>query len=337
MTRTASWLLVAVVLFAAAGIWILRATRVTAAQHRTIEEMVRRGWTESRLVALEGVQDIQVEQGKPLRAKILTSRTGGLRIEYLSEPLKGVTLWENAERTYRYHPGESRLTVEKRTVSPDEEAGREVQFLRNYTIRQVGMEQVAGRATVVADLRPRSGKGGWKRVWLDRETAVILRSDAHDSEGEVLRSTRFVSVRYLTPSEEPGDAAFAPPEELRRRHETASESDSQRLAPAELGRRAGFRVRVPSWLPRGYTLTGAYETPCPCSTPHPAVRLEFSDGLNTLSLFECGSPRCRSTRNCFADDNAAPIAVRAEQGGVYYLAVGDLSRADLDRLIRSAR
>lgn len=337
MTRKVFLAAVSAGLVAAAGIWAFRAGRSSPGAEPDTESLVRRAWVDSKLVALEGDQEIQVEDGRVLRAHVLTSRQGDLRIEYRSAPLAGITVWETPTRTYRYSPRSQRLTVTERLASPTEDAGRELQLIRNYAVHRSGEEEVAGRTAIRVDLRPRSGKGTWKQIWIDRETAVILRSDAQTARGRIVRSTRFTQVRYLPAGSEPDAAAFMPGPALMKQLVRDSGSAIERLDLPELNRRAGFAVRLPAQLPRGYTLSGAYETSCPCRTPHSAARLEFTDGLNTLSLFQCGSPRCTSAENCFAAGGEAPQAVRAERDGIYFLAVGDLPRAELDQLIRSAK
>ena len=331
------WFWPALLALLASGVWLYRVSQVRAADP---EELVRTAWAEGRKVALEGRQKVQMAGagGKLLQvdARVMTSPEGQVKIEYLSEPLAGVTVWENGQRTYRFNPKLERLTVATKRGTPEDLERQELQLLQNYDARVAGRERIAGRTAVLVELRPRSRGDLWKRVAIDPETGVILASEDRRGEREVLRSIRFTEVRYLPPGQETPESAFRPSAELLEKYGTARPGDtSSRFEPEALSRLIGFEVRVPTWVPKGYIFRGAYQTPCTCSVPHQAARLEYSDGLNTITLFQCGHPDCVSRKNCFADGET-PLAERARIGRTWYLAVGDVPREDLRRLIQSA-
>jgi outer membrane lipoprotein-sorting protein len=337
MRRNWPFLVAVVIVVASGGLWIYR--KVIA--DPDAKGIVKKAWTEGRRVPLEGRQVIRMPapDGKivEVEARVLASRDGQLRIEYLTRPLEGVTVWENGERTYRYNPKLKRLTVAHKRSSLDDEARRELQLLKNYNARRVGEETVAGRPTEVVALSAKSGSTCRKRVWIDPETYVILASEDYRGGDELLRSTRFTQVRYLSAGEEPDASAFRPPQELVEKYGVGLPGDtSDRFTPERLSKVIGFEIREPKWLPRGYTFEGAYQTPCLCNQRHQAARLEYSDGLNRISLFECGHPDCTSSDNCFAADGAMPLAVRYQSEPYYYLAIGDAPRGDLERMVQSA-
>lgn len=335
------WVVAIVAVLLGIGAW---AYRIKAAGNpERADALVRDAWTRGRHAAVEGEQRILVEGGSQhLRASVLTSPEGFMRIEYQTPPLEGVTIWENGEQTYRYNPKTKRLTVAQKRSTPQEEAHLESQLLQNYEAEIAGRERIAGIEATIVELRPKSKADRRKRLWIDPVNALVLRSDdlAHrDGKDQLIRSTAFEKLRFLTGSEVPGPEQFRPPDELIRKYGTARPGDSStRLDPERLSKLIGFPVRVPKWLPRGYTLEGGYQTPCECRLRHQAARLEFSDGLNKLTLFECGYPGCPSaSENCFAPDLGGrnPLAVARVEDGVSYLAIGDLPRGDLEHVIIS--
>jgi anti-sigma factor RsiW len=331
MARGLTWVAVALLILGAA--WIYRARRVDAAEPR---ELVRGAWTTGRRVPLKGRWQIEMGEtgGKPVQAEVLISRDGYFRIKYLTQPLAGVTIWENGERTYRYNPKLKRLTVSTRRRSEDQELQ---DLLENYHARVAGEEVVAGHPAAVVELRPKSNSDRWRRIWVDRETSVLLAVEHRKGKEEVLRSTRFTEVRYLPPSEQPAQSEFQPPAALMARYGTARPGDtSSRFSPAQLSRLIGFRVREPKWLPKGYRLKGAYQIPCPCDQHDQAARLEYSDGLNLITLFEGSHPSNAPSKNCFASDGGGEGAAVFQHQGMDYLAVGDAPHADLERMIQSA-
>jgi outer membrane lipoprotein-sorting protein len=336
MGRKTPWLVLAVAVLVAAGFWLYRNVRADGLPPPN--EVVRRAWTDGRHVALEGRQVTRMPgvEGE-IEAEVLTSRDGQLRIEYLTEPLKGVTVWENGERTYRYNPARKRLSVARKRGSDEDAERQEELLLENYETRLAGTGSVAGRPTLVVDLRPKSGRGHWKRIWVDRETWVILASTDFAEGEKVRRSLRLTRVNYLPPGSEPGPERFRPPQDLIERYGTARPGDTSSRFDAEaLSDLVGFELREPKWLPKGYTFHGAYQTPCGCNQRHQAARLEYSDGLNTISLFQCRHPRCTSAENCFGSGDPSSQAFQYQRGTESYLAIGDAPPEDLERIVRSA-
>ncbi|MGV3721099.1 MAG: sigma-E factor regulatory protein RseB domain-containing protein, partial [Actinomycetota bacterium] len=295
MLRSAPWLVAAVCALVGSGLWAYRAGLPARVSGQDAREVVRQAWTEGRRVALEGEQEIQVSGiDEPVSARVLWSRQGSMRIEYRDPPLKGVTVWEDEGRTYRFNPRLERLSVARRRGSPADTERQEKQLLENYAVSVTGRDRIADRPATVVELRSKSRGGRLKRLWIDSKTSVILGTEDVDGE-HLLRSTKFTRVNYLGGRDEPAATEFRPSEELMRKYGTARPGDtSARFEPEQLSKLVGFPVRVPKELPDGFTFQGAYQTPCLCKGRHQAARLEYSDGLNTISLFECGYPECKA-------------------------------------------
>jgi hypothetical protein len=337
MKRITPWLIALLCAVVGVGMWHYRARQVSASTPRDPEEIIRHAWRFDHRVPLRGQQEVRM---LGIHGRLLTfhaavlAAAGNIRIEYATPPLQGVTVWETDDTTYRYNPGLKRLTVTHRKRSSPEQ--RVQLLLKNYTLELAGHARVAGRNAVVIDIRPRTGTR-WEKVWVDPQTWTILASEDRQGKGEVLRSTRYTEIQYLKGEEQPSPAAFAPPEELVRKYGVTGSSDSsRRYSPDRLSRLIGFRIREPRWLPAGFQLKGAYKTRCSCSLHQEAARIEYSDGLKTLTLFECEEPKNSHGRNCFAAEGEARMAVQDIHGGVCYLALGTLPRDQMKRMIDSA-
>lgn len=336
MGRSTPWLVAAVCALVGSGLWAYRSGLPVRASDETARELVREAWTSGRRVALEGRQLVRISgTQEPVETHVLASPDGSMRVEYRSEPLKGVTVWEDERRTYRFNPKHQRLTVARRRTSPEDMERQEKQLLENYSARIVGRDSIADRRATVVELRSKSRPSRVKRLWIDRENSVVLGSE--DLEGNtMLRSTRFTEVEYLSADRLPDPDEFRPSEELVRKYGSARFGDtSARFEPKELSRLVGFQVREPEALPAGFTFQGAYQMPCLCKGRHQAARLEYSDGLLTVSLFQAGYPGCdAATRPPSVKRSRA--AYGYSKGGVYYLAVGDVSRGELEKMVLSA-
>jgi outer membrane lipoprotein-sorting protein len=347
MGRNAPWLVALLFLLGAlvgGGVWFYRSVQAETREVVRLapQDIIRNAWTDGREVALSGRQSIRMPgpKGKPIEvdADVLTSSDGQVRIEYLTEPLKGVTIWENGERTYRYNPALTSLTVAQK-ASPSEEAHRELQLLRNYTARVEGTTTIAGdRRAVVVELRPKSGDKRWKRVWVDPQTWVILATEERSGDKDVLRSARFTRVEYLrTPP--PADR-FRPRQDLIDLYGTVGEGGSSRFDPKRLSKLLGFEVRLPAAVPKGFSLQGAYQTPCFCGRRHQSARLEYSDGLRSITFYECGHPDCSAADNCSGAPRSSDSSVRYKDTSgprpYWYRVTGDAPRGTLERMVRSA-
>lgn len=336
MGRSTPWLVAAVCALVGSGLWAYRSGLPARASGEDAREVVREAWTDGRRVALRGEQLIQVSGvDSPVEARVLSSEQGSMRVEYQSEPLKGVTVWEDDRRTYRFNPKHKRLTVARRRNAPEDVSRQEKQVLENYSARIVGREKIAGRPATVVELRSRSRSSRLKRLWIDTTTSVVLKSEDLDGN-TLLRSTRFTNVEYLGEGRRPSPAEFRPSEELMRKYGSARPGDtSARFQPHELSKLVGFEVREPKVVPEGFTLQGAYQMPCLCKGRHQAARLEYSDGLTTISLFECGYPQCDAPSSPPSVKRSA-AAYSHSRDGIYYLAVGDVPRSELEKMVLSA-
>ncbi|MFN3650448.1 MAG: sigma-E factor regulatory protein RseB domain-containing protein [Armatimonadota bacterium] len=342
--RGLPWLVALLCVLVGGVLWLYRTRQVDAdggLPTMTGAEIVRKAWTEGRRVALKGHQTSLMPgpKGEPIRveANVLVSDEGCLRIEYLSAPLKGATVWECDERTYRYNPRLERISVASRRSTDEEAREQQMRLLTNYEATKAGEERVAGRPAVVVELRPHSESSRWKRVWVDPKTWVILASEDYGAADQVLRSTRFTRVEYLSPSQLPAESEFRPSDAMLRKYASAQAGDtSARFTPEQLSRIVGFEIRQPTWLPAGYTLEGAYQIPCACGRRHQAARLEYTDGLNHITLFQCGRPECEAADDCFGAGNNDPQVAALSRGGYRYLAVGDASPETLSKMLRSA-
>lgn len=343
MRRSTPWLIALACVVGGGIAYSWRDKRASAGEDLRAQQAVAKAWTVGRRVPLKGKQTLLIateNRSRNVEAEVLQSGRGEVRIKYLTAPLAGVTVWESADRTYRFSPKNNRLTVSVRRDNLESGREQEEQLLENYTARVSGAEKVANRTAWVIELRPKGEGGGnrWKRLWIDPNSWVTLASEDRRGSDQILRRTRFTEVTYLSNSETPKPDEFKPSDEMVARLAQAVRGDtSSRFTPAELSKLIEFEVRTPKYLPKGYKLQGAYPTPCSCAERHQAARLEFTDGLNTITLFECAHPRCTSKGNCFASEGAStPLSFQLKTKTGRYLAVGDAPKAELEKLVRSA-
>ncbi|MDI6869756.1 MAG: sigma-E factor regulatory protein RseB domain-containing protein [Bacillota bacterium] len=219
-----------------------------------------------------------VGNGDATVIKVRHRAPGQSRLEYLSsrnEPYL-VTVDDGRHR-WHYHPGERAASV---GPSPDFKANLEqsLGLLRhNYHLQYGGTGEVTGRITDIVELVPRGCRQPAQRLWVDRETGVILRTEQYRFDGSLAALTLFTAFE---PAESLPPELFRLnlPKEVR---VTTGFDAAARLE--DLAEASGIAVRMPTELPPGFVFDGASVNR---TDKENIVHLRFTDGLSVISLFE---------------------------------------------------
>src|SRR4029078_7187727 len=94
------------------------------------------------------------------------------------------------------------------------------------------------------------------------------------------------------------EASFHPPLSYLNRVTSNPATEGVPLPRQEIARRVGFEVLLPRYVPPGYRLTGSFVNRDKCACGDEAARSEYSDGLSTISVFQCGHP-CQKGGSCW--------------------------------------
>lgn len=128
---------------------------------------------------------------------------------------------------------------------------------RYYRLQPVELERIAGRAAWRLDIEPQDSLRYGYRLWLDRETALPLKQEMIDINGQVIETFQITELQ--NPELYQGVLSLGP-----ERNPTTSPWDAQ-------------------WLPAGFIAQ-----PVPARSPGEMARTEhrlYSDGLTSISLF----------------------------------------------------
>ncbi len=214
----------------------------------------------------------------------------------LARYVTGGQVWEHLEsldgpqqRVYRHNDSLHTIWPERRVVTVErfdalgETLGMpslDPRLQNHYEMRMLGSERVAGREASVLSLKPRDEMRFAQRLWADRATGLLLRTDVMSATGKVLESTTFSNIEI--------DVRL---------------TRDQMLNPAK--RLEGFRqvqvlheatsLDVEGWamerIPDGFRLLGCVKRPMnhlqasPAEKPVRALQVVYSDGLARVSLF----------------------------------------------------
>ncbi|MDO8589204.1 MAG: sigma-E factor regulatory protein RseB domain-containing protein [Armatimonadota bacterium] len=260
------------------------------------------------------------------------------RIEYSGGHLAGAIVVNQGNKSYTRRHGSSSVAVTE-LATPAPSADRIGLLLKNYSATPGGRARVAGRDVNIVDLTPRTCAGPSKRLWIDTQTYVTLRTDDKDMEGRLISSSEFRRVTYGSPM-----SADMPRIPSGKQIETASVSAGRDAA--SLSRRLGFRVTLPKYVSRGYTLEGYRLHACPCRCGHESAHIVYTNGVDTISVFEtrklhhCGvtkacDPHPGAAGQCLMNKTERGAVAVAQRGAKTVVVVGSVDPSELMRIAES--
>jgi len=294
-----------------------------------------------RQVSYAGTKTIALWGGRveASQVRIYHRAPNATRLEYLAagaQPHRIVII--NGGRTIEYIPAQNRL-VSRSAPAADEERLTQalLPHLRaNYNLGIGTADQVAGRRTLVVDVKSKLPGRPSLRIWVDEEKALILRFERYGPDGTLQESSAFLKVQF-DPVFPPGlFTAPAPPGTQVEQHHAPNN-----MSLAEIAQRVGFSPRMPAYLPPGFQLTRSRVVQI---HGQPAAVFAYSDGVSTLALFESRGaqgppPRGRQVQIGSVAGTIAPqrtgTLVHWNAGGISYTLVGELPRDDLVRIAAS--
>lgn len=254
-----------------------------------------------------------------------------MRIEYLDGANRGRVVWDNGTLVWRWTPGRKRMTIARcRRGSDVLDPRREALILKNFVPHLAGAESIAGRPAHIVDLHPKQAEVGWKRIWVDDVCYAVLAATDYSADSQPLRSTRFEQVVVDAPADPKG---FQPPMDLVVKYGAPKVADNfPGYQPEELSRVVDFPIRLPTHLPPGYEWEVGFPYPCECGRE--AARLQYTNGLDTLVLFECGHT-CPDGKECLIPQGSPSSVVRLHAKDLSLAVVGESSRGELEKMLQS--
>lgn len=335
--RTRGAIAIVLAVAAVAGLALVRSLHVRADGASTL----RRAYESAQRASYTGTVTTAVfYMGREFRTQSAVLHRGGEeRIKYLSGPVAGVLVVARRGETRTYQPGARQVIVSRAPGGRSDGAALDL-LLANYAASLAGSGRVAGRSADIVAVTPRRRGNPSKKLWIDRGTGVILRSEDRSASGELRSRTEFTAIRCgaSAPS-----AAFEPTADIGPAW-TTKERDRE-LTQAELQKAVGLRVVPPQYLPPGYVPDGMNVYSCACGCGHKAAHLRYTDGLNSISVFEtpahpaCGSAACSvhcpTTGRCQVRDARQARVATASSGTRSIVVVADLPEEEIARVAKS--
>ena len=313
-------------------------------------ELLKKAYENQHLVSHTGMLNTVVFLGDEATNEANMSivevrqKDGRMRMDYKSGIFAGLSIIDDGKKMMRVDSKNQSIVVSAIPFPQDDIS----LLLSNYEVSLDGTEQVAGRSTQILQVKSRSVKNPSKKLWIDKETFMPLRSEHYNSDGVLTTLTFYTKINYDV---EIKDSDFSFPKGWRIVEEPRN---TEKLSEEQISEAVGFDIVTPEYLPSGYVLDGFYLFyPMP---QRKGVHIRYVDGLNTISVFECiplhlerGMGRMRRMQRgmggvrgmqrgwqdkpkCEFLDNRQGRAIRMMKGDLNITLVADIAEAELQKI-----
>lgn len=199
-------------------------------------------------------------------------------------------------------------------------------FAGFYTLSLHAGERIAGRHTKMVAVSPHDRFRYGYRLWMDRDTGLLLKSELLNERGEIVEQLVYTNIEL--PAVIP-DALLEP--EISGAGFTWYRDDE--AGPAADPAAGGEPGWYPDWLPDGFALSDHARDPI-FSSRDPVEHLVFSDGLASVSIF-IERLDTASKPLTGLDSMGAMNAYGSMVDGFQITVVGELPAATVERVAES--
>jgi outer membrane lipoprotein-sorting protein len=276
-------------------------------------------------VSYQAVVELRVMQGaqaKRRQTMEVASAPGNRHRMEVTGPANeaGRLIVRDGRTEWEYWPRQGRV-VERQLPTADEVSRQKLGALDNVQgnlhAAYVGIATVARRKCHVVSVSPPDGRRVRKQVWVDAETYVELKWERYSETGQPTGAWVVQRIDYGTV---PGRLfQFQPP--ARSRVVKVPRAPEMSLAAAQ--KSVGFLAIIPREMPRGYALDRRRVGVVRFGRT-PALWLQFSNGVDSLSLFE--------SRRLGRTPARMNQAIRWDCGDRTFLLVGRLSPQESQKI-----
>ncbi|MBW3623698.1 MAG: hypothetical protein KY468_09860 [Armatimonadetes bacterium] len=266
-------------------------------------------------------------------AMVYNGKGGHSRIEYRLGSMSGVIAGRTGKGIdWRFDPLKRHMIAGIRPTVGDPKSSSDLELvLDNYRATVEGRTEIAGRPCTEVLLRPKSGAGGSRSLWIDNETGVILRSEERNAENELVAATRYSSIQYGQTATPDMFLPIPPGSEPVQWH--AEDNFANEVTPEAIEKALGIPHVQPKYLPAGFKLEGHYIYRCPgCDTKTAVSR--YVNGLNSLSVVQAPED-CEQHMVKKPLDFGLGKVVFAKKGPSYFWVMGELPQQELEKVSQS--
>ena len=279
------------------------------------EELLRRSEQAERAHDYRGLRVIRMVLPQctvTAEAAVIHRRPATTRIEYLSPPSVAGTVvlqvgpdrWRRSPRNNHWH-----------RAAPAPEAHLLDLLVRNYDLRAVPGSPVARRDCVLLIINPKHEGNPSKRIWIDQATGLVMRSEVLNWKQDDISISAFKSIE-IDPDLSSDGAQLTPPPK----------------PPPHAPPDPGFKAVYPRYVPPGYVFVS---TDTMLMGKHRAAHLRYSDGLNSISVFQVPAQAFGGQQPFAGPEWRFTQVITWRRGDMDYAVVGDIDPAELRNIADS--
>lgn len=291
-------------------------------QERSVSEWLQRMHDASRTRSYVGTFVVSSNAGSLASARIWHACDGPLQVERV-ESLTGTrrSTFRRNDEVVTFLPELRVARTERREslgIFPDMPKGSESSIPEFYTARWVMGDRVAGFDTDVVQILPRDALRFGYRVWTEKKTGLVVKTQTLDGNGAVLEQAAFSELQLDAPVRaDKLSQMMAVPDGWR-----VERLEATRTTAAAEG--WGLRTQVAGFKP-----TTCYKRPA-----EGVMQWIFTDGLASVSLFvEALDPRRHTQEGVFA--SGATHTLTRRMSDYWLTAVGEVPPQTLKAFAQS--
>ncbi len=282
-----------------------------------VKELLHKAEVAERYISYRGMKVVTFDFGGNVTSakfKILHLQPDKTRTEFFTPcALAGIIVIQNGDRFWKYYPKREVWEESPRPlILPPDIVYDEA--LHNYDLHLIGSDTVAGRPTHVVQAIPYSRFDTARKVWIDKDYFLVVKSQVENRRGEVVNSAAFTDIDY-----NPRDI------------EASSFKVKGKVIQAPKPGYMNFDIVKPTYLPKGYKLTGVTRLSVNgrCS-----AHLQFSNGAYTISMFERKDPKDSAIKEI---KSKVTNVFTWTRNGVRFTLMGDVPESELRKIADSTK
>ena len=282
-----------------------------------VKELLHKAEIAERYISYRGMKVVTFDFGgkqTTAKFKLLHLMPDKTRTEfYMPDALSGIILIQDGGTFWKYYPKREVWEESPHPIMLPPDVIHE-ETLHNYELSLVGSGTVAGRPTHIIQAVPRSRYESVRKVWIDKDCYLIMRTQVESPRGAVVNSSAFTKIDI-----NPNDI-----------DQSAFKAQGKIIQARKPGK-MDFQVAKPSYLPKGYKLVGISRLSVNgrCS-----AHLQFSNGAYIISMFQ---------RQQSGDAPLKEIKSRVTnvmtwtRNGIKFTLMGDVPNSELRKIADSTK
>jgi outer membrane lipoprotein-sorting protein len=204
-----------------------------------------------------------------------------IRREFISQKELRLVLVSNETSEWRYFPKRNLVIFSALSLESKMTPERWALLQKNYAIRYLGTKKFLDRSAALIQIEPKQAFNPSRKLWIDIKQPIILKSEQYNSDTQLVLTSYFTELSLKSKVDL---TLFAIPTSARMVKQ--SETAYHRYTLEEGKQQCRYSLKTATYLPLGYIFDGCYLWQPRNRTESSSIQLRYTDGLNTISIFE---------------------------------------------------